>query len=410
MCNICFDFSDRQLLPLNNARSEHFSRRTSSRASLTSIGRIRQAAEKIVASVPKDTSDPATIDDEHDGISDENIAIVEQNRDENMVAVDENHASKKLIAAYEKVSVQPTSITLNVGSSSIEPAENSQISRSKMLETVETIAVVPEAILLSPDSVVIVVYVKDHQTVVVRRKAMRGEPDRHKQMIQMAIDGGITAERISSRPGIGDIVLALSNVHSMYGRASVEQINGRAALVYFLELGCSETVEASNIKVIPDALRSLPCLLNEVTLTGVPASAKNPEKIGQFLTKLNHDQTLLQLQYADGKTKRISPWQIRIEGELIDVRTSASINQKAIESLASSVSVENLSSCENGIEIPHKGFSGEKVTVMVLDNSLLKLGYVSCIHVADSTTFGENDERVNAFGMQVAKDPPFLPK
>lgn len=421
--NMCFGFSDRQLLPLNNARSGHFSRRTSSRASLTSIGRIRQVAEKMVAAVPKDTSDPTTLDDEHDGIINEKIAIVEQNCDEKMVAVDDKNAAKKLIAALEAVSVQPTSTTLDISSSVIEPEKKSRISRSKMLETVETVAVVPKAVLLPPDSVVIVAYVRDHKTVVVRRMAMRGESDQHKQLIEMAIAGGINAERITSRPGVGDIVLALSNVHSMYGRACVEQINGRAALVYFLEFGCNETVDASNIKVIPDALGSSPCLLNEVTLTGVPASAKDPEKIVQYLTKLNHDQTLLQLKYADGKVSRVLPWKIRIEGELIDVRTSASINQKAIElnapaplisvvseSVALSESMENLSSCENVIELPHKGFSGEKVAVLVLDNSLLKLGYVSGIRVTDSAIFGENDERVNAYGMQVAKDPPFLPK
>lgn len=411
---------NRQLLPLNASRSEQFSRRTSNRASLTSIGRIRKVVEQIVGAAPEDLDQSETIGLENIDVSVEDHVV--QKVDKHIVTGVESSFAKELIVAAEKVPLQPSPVIATDNCNNIELEKKSRISRSKILETAESVVVNPGAVLLPPDSIVTIVNAKDHKTVYVRRKITRGELDEHKQLIQMAMDGSTAAERLSRRPAIGDIVLALSTTESVYGRARVEQIDGNAVLVHFLDFGCSETVGLNSMKTLPDALHRKPCHLNEISLGGVPTSAANPKKIVEYLMKLSFDQTLLTLKYADSKVNQSSPWHIQIDGELIDVATSASINQKAIElsvqaPLISVVSesfspdsVDNLSTCGNVIELPHKGFSGENVTVLVLDNSLLKLGYISCIRVSDSNVFGENDERVNAYGTQAAKDPPFLPK
>lgn len=389
---------------------------------MTSIGRIRKVAEQIVEAAPKDFDEPNATGLEQNEVSLEDHVARKVEVDEQIVAGDEHGPTNELIVAAGKVSLQPPPVVPADSCSNIELERKHRISRSKILETAEAVAVSPQAVLLPPDTAVTIVHVKDHKTVFVRRKTVRGEPDQHKQLIEMALDGSTAAARLPCRPGIGDIVLALSTTESVYGRASVEKIDGSAVLVHFLDFGCSETVGPSSMKILPDALRRAPRLLNKITLGGVPASAVNPKKIVDYLMKLSFDQTLLKLKYADGKVNQSSPWQIRIEGELIDVATLTSINQKAIELNAqtplisvvsesfSPDSVDNLSTCGNVIELPHKGFGGENVTVLVLDNSLLKLGYISCIRVADSTVFGENDERVNAYGTQAAKDPPFSPK
>lgn len=402
-----------QLVPLPKRSNEsYFSRGTSSRAS--SIGRARKVAEKVVAAAPKDSTEAKTAESERDGISDEDEIVSIKTIEEKIASVDECGVAMKLVHSVDKIALQSASATREDCSSVIDPEKTSPDSRSQLIEIVEPVNVDPEAMVLPPDSAVIVVYVKDHKTVYVRQAT---EGDQHKRLIQQAIDASTSAESLTSRPSVGDIVLALSNMYSMHGRACIELIEGRTALVNFLEFGCVESVDASNIKAIPNALRRLPCLLNEIKLTGVPADSVNADKMIDYLLKLNHDRKPLKLQYATDKVHHGSPWQIFIDGELFDETTTTSVNSELIDlnvsvkiiSVNSQSAVQAPVESHNENELPQKGFSGKNVTALIVDNSLMKQGYISCIQVSDATIFTENDERVNAYGERVAKETPFLP-
>lgn len=403
------------------SRDEYIFRKRSSRAPSSSNGPDRNVAAKLNANVANGLVEPKIVDSEHDVIIvDESVRSDAQKCDEKIVPVVERTCSgaNQLIDAVENISLQMSSIVED-HNSVIGPEEESRISQIK-IEPTQTPPPIPQAILLAADTAVMIVNVKDHKTVHVRRKTMRGESDQYRKLIQMAIDAAIHAECLQSQLHIGDMVLATSNTQSIYGRASIEQIIGFKALVYFLEFGCLELVDVSIMKILPDALRHYPCLLNEVVLTGVPASVDNPEKIIEYLMKLCYDQTLLTLTYGDGNVKKSMPSRICIDAELIEVLTSASINQNVMASIkgvsidsddaSANVSLENVPSNENTMELSHKGFSGENVNILILDNSLLQSGYISCIQVSDSKLFSKNDECVNEFGAKVANGEPFLPR
>lgn len=409
-------------------------------------------AEKIVAAVPKESGDTKTINDEHDGISNIKASTLSANRErgERTDAAENGNAFyDKMVDSIAKISIHAksdpwesnilgpmpnrgreektlvvengraadTSSSSTTHEQAIEMI-SSRFSRSQFSKSVELVPSNPDAVRLPSDSVVIVVHVKDHRTLYVRQKPVSSEPDQYKQLVQLVNDASMGAERFTSRPTVGEIVLALSHTHSMYGRGTIEQIIGLSALISFFEFGGSEMVDAGNIKVLPDNLRRSSRLLNEITLAGVPTDAMNSEKIVKFLTKLDSDQTPLKLKYTDDKVNEVSPGHISIEGDLIDATTSISINQKVIEcnvaapliSIVSDSVAGYVSADENTVELPNTGFSGTNITVLILDNSLIKMGYVSCIRVADSVVFGENDERINAYGKKVANDPPFSPR
>lgn len=409
-------YPNRKLVPLpKSSNGGHFSRGTSCRTSLTSIGRVRKVAENVIAFASKDLAEAKTAESEHDEISNDDVAVAVKTCEEKITAVDECGVAVKLVESVDKLSLQSASAT---ASSAIEPEKTSPDPRGQIIEKVDPVKVDPEAMLLPPGSAVIVVYVKDHNTVYVRQATVSHQ---YKQLIQKANDAGDIAERLTSRPSVGDIVLASSKLHSKYGRACIKRIEGRTAHVHFLEFGCVETVHASNIKAIPNTLRRLPCLLNEISLAGVPEVSMNADKMIDYLLNLNNDRKPLKLQYATGKVRQGSPWEIHINGELFDEATATSVNSKLIDlnvpvplrnvisQSVASAAVECPSSSQNETELLHKGFSGENVTVLILDNSLMKLGYVSCIRESDITIFGENDERVSAYGERVAKETQFFP-
>lgn len=288
---MCVDILNRQLLPLSISRSEHFSRNTSARASLTSIGRIRKVAEKIVAAAPNDLNDSKFINDE---ISDEEMAIISQKCDEKINAADKCSVAEKLSVDAKKLSIQPSPLPI----------------QSSLLQ--------PSSILPSP--------------------------------IQPS-----SLQPSSLQPSL---------------------------------------IESSSIQA-----------------SSFHSQDRNNVYDSEKKSRITRSKLLETVEIIAVNSKADSV-----------VSTSTSINQKAIEvnvpqplisvvgeSLMLSVSMENLASSENVIELPHKGFSGENVTVLVLDNSLMKSGYISCVRVEDSAIFGENDERINTYGDQAAKDPPFLP-
>lgn len=368
------------------------------------VGRVRTTPEKITSTTPKYAPD---------GGNDSDTTIIETRESTEIVeavAVDVRNNQSELICEIENAaaSLEPSSTTNE---------HDDSVDKGSCGESAKEVATDPKAVLLSPGSTVIIVSVIDHQTVRVRVNA-----DNYQQLVDSVIKGAIDAPRLTSRPTIGDIVLALSKENAMYGRACVEEINGRSATVQFLEFGGSEIAEASHIKVIPNSLRRETCLLNDIKLVGVPSSAVKSEEIVDYLSRLCRNCTPLQLKYATDQTIDSSSWRIRIEGELVDITTTMSINQKAIELnvatplihvvneplLLISTSVSEVSASAN--EMLYKGFSGENVTVLILDNSFLHSGYLSCIREADANLFGKNDANVNAYGERVANGSPFLPR
>lgn len=244
---------------------------------------------------------------------------------------------------------------------------------------------------------------------MIDHKTVRVCLDIHKydRLVKVVQNGGNGAPQVTSCPNIGDIVLAFSAKYVCYGRARVYALDDyrQSVEVEFLEFdGRRETVNWHDLRVISDSLRREPYLLNEIILVKLKLrrNAVDSNKIFEYLTHLQENDTPLQLRYAHGSrtsTEKRLPWIYSISGEMFDIATQLAIN---VSNIAAFIPVFY-------DVVPCNGFSGSNITVLILNKSLLQYGHVSCIRKEDIGHFLQNSTKVDEYGKKASLYSPFLP-
>lgn len=249
-----------------------------------------------------------------------------------------------------------------------------------------------------------IVNIIDHKTIKVQLNLSSQYRNIVKRIAKEAID----APPLGRIPRIDELVLSFSSNRMKFGRARVLDVDNGEFKCDFIDFGFVENKQLDQLKVITESIRELEVLVNEIEC--------DDTKIFELFDIHCREQTIFKLEYEQNDVFKYN-FGVKIRGKLIKKHSSLSKSetsvgsQSSIRKYPSFVSLSSKATNRTDTtEIAHKGFSGENVEVLILDNSMICYGFFTCIASAEGPTFHSNDEQINQFGKILENDEPFRPK
>ncbi|KAL2082401.1 hypothetical protein ACEWY4_022219 [Coilia grayii] len=134
-------------------------------------------------------------------------------------------------------------------------------------EELETKSNMKDSLLVNTRHKAMVQYVKSPSEFWVQIQKYAGEFDQMMSDMELHYNS-VSAEGFIQKPAVGLLCAALA-ADGIYYRASVQKVNGRQLLVFFVDYGNTEVVDIQNLRHLPSKYQVLPPLGLKCALTGI---------------------------------------------------------------------------------------------------------------------------------------------
>ncbi|KAG9347589.1 hypothetical protein JZ751_005159 [Albula glossodonta] len=162
--------------------------------------------------------------------------------------------------------------------------------RSLMKENQATPA--PEGLPLNSTHLAVVQFVENPSEFWIQTQRYAHEFDKLMNSISDLYDNSATTTGLVKKPTVGLFCAARSQDNAFY-RATVCEVMGKQAKVYFVDYGNTEVVDWYNIRILPEQYQGLPALALKCCLAGIrPKDEQWSQSASTFFMKVTDDKVL----------------------------------------------------------------------------------------------------------------------
>lgn len=237
----------------------------------------------------------------------------------------------------------------------------------------------------------------DFKTVYVRPS----NPEDDKKFIKLMNDVSKAAKTSGSLTTAKSGLLVLAPFEMIYHRALIlKLLNQNEAIVAFIDFGNVDKVEIAKMKQLPAELKKSPRMATRFVLKNVPDAMMNDDalKVLFHLLNLSLEATVrFDEPYALGETEcELTTPAIEVNKAIIDANVPK----------AESEATESMGLFKR---LPHVKITGQDLSVLIVDNSLLQIGQLSIIKSVDIDEFQRNHQRIQTIAQYMDPEKHITP-
>lgn len=232
----------------------------------------------------------------------------------------------------------------------------------------------------------------DFKTIYVRPS----NPEDDKKFIKLMNDVSKAAKTSDALTTAKSGLLVLVQFEMIYHRALIlKLLNQNEAMVAFIDFGNVDKVEIAKMKQLPAELKKSPRMATRFVLKNVPDAMCNDDALNVLFDLLN-----LSLEAT-----------VRFDEPYILGEIECELNTSAIDSVNKVIINANVPKAKSETikSFAYVELTGQDLSVLILDNSLLHIGQLSIIKSIDIDEFQRNHQRIQTIAQYMDRGEHITP-